>query len=773
MQQVAKPWEKYGNQQRPQGQSADPRIQPQVRSSGANAAVDEATINARIRQEVAAAAKAEAEAAQAGTEIAQTQQETLDDQKREQMKATRAAFKSDELLGTLRDARRFLQTQGGVGWEGLLANLPATDARRLRNMLDTLRSNLAFDRLQQMRDDSKTGGALGAVSAPELNLLESAVSKLDSLDSADALLESLDRVERSYIGAMMLNDGIDPTTDLGRGLMVDEFGYSGFFDGQPAEQFSLAQDNTASDAIPEAYQQEHLRYLRENWRNIKPEDYVAFRSRLDERFNLTPDLNAYENAAYDFNSFAAEGGKPEQLGVVPSPDREVGAVEGLLNQGAQTGLGTYFSQAGNAVTAGLLGQATGNQQEIELQRAARPGASFAGELTGGALGATALGAGGAAMAGGGRLASMIAGPYGADALHSTIYGGTQGGLEGAAYGLGGALAGGRLGQMIGRNIAPETFAPNAYRAAEDVVPTVPQLKQQSDELYRDVKRQGQTVGPQGSQDLSDMTRQTLARTGRVDGNGSYLLDDGPTTRAVQMLESFSGKPVSPQQAEQIRKSLSAGAASPVSEDRFIAGQLLEAFDDWAENAGVLPNAQAARDTSRRYIMGSQLQQREGIGVARGRRLKGNDEADTIRTQYGQLDEQVLKGNARFDPATEAAISKVAQGDPYTNTLRNVGKYGFGSVLPTTGMVSAGGNAAFLDGNPALMAIPAAIGATGSLARNLASRNTLRAAKEAELTALGGPEYLELIEIAKQQAANRSGNFFGGLFGAATSTLPRQ
>lgn len=75
---------------------------------------------------------------------------------------------------------------GTTGWANALAgNLPATDARALRNAIDTVKGSLAFGELQKMRNASKTGGALGNVSERELDLLERSVETLDPLaDSA-------------------------------------------------------------------------------------------------------------------------------------------------------------------------------------------------------------------------------------------------------------------------------------------------------------------------------------------------------------------------------------------------------------------------------------------------------------------------------------------------------------------------------------------------------------------------------------------------------------
>lgn len=69
----------------------------------------------------------------------------------------------------------------GVGsWESWLTSwAPGSEARGQKGIVDTLEANIAFDRLQKMRDMSKTGGALGAVSQRELDLLSANLSSLD------------------------------------------------------------------------------------------------------------------------------------------------------------------------------------------------------------------------------------------------------------------------------------------------------------------------------------------------------------------------------------------------------------------------------------------------------------------------------------------------------------------------------------------------------------------------------------------------------------------
>jgi len=75
-----------------------------------------------------------------------------------------------------------------------------TEANRLQNALKPLLADQAFSRLQKMRDDSKTGGALGQVSNIELGLLKSSLKDLEGLatESPEALKAGLIVVKENY-----------------------------------------------------------------------------------------------------------------------------------------------------------------------------------------------------------------------------------------------------------------------------------------------------------------------------------------------------------------------------------------------------------------------------------------------------------------------------------------------------------------------------------------------------------------------------------------------
>ena len=67
-----------------------------------------------------------------------------------------------------------------TGFASISKFMPGTPARQLEESLKPILGEAAFGRLQQMRDASKTGGALGQVSERELGLLESAMGALST-----------------------------------------------------------------------------------------------------------------------------------------------------------------------------------------------------------------------------------------------------------------------------------------------------------------------------------------------------------------------------------------------------------------------------------------------------------------------------------------------------------------------------------------------------------------------------------------------------------------
>ena len=76
--------------------------------------------------------------------------------------------------------------------------IEGSPAYNLAAEIETVKANLGFDRLQQMRDNSPTGGALGAIAVQELVALQSTIANLDPNQSDEQLKQNLERVQTHY-----------------------------------------------------------------------------------------------------------------------------------------------------------------------------------------------------------------------------------------------------------------------------------------------------------------------------------------------------------------------------------------------------------------------------------------------------------------------------------------------------------------------------------------------------------------------------------------------
>lgn len=79
-----------------------------------------------------------------------------------------------------------------AGFASLSSAIPGTPAADLYNTLTTIQADAAFGALQEMRDNSKTGGALGQVSERELELLSAAQEAIKSSQSPEQLKKNLE-----------------------------------------------------------------------------------------------------------------------------------------------------------------------------------------------------------------------------------------------------------------------------------------------------------------------------------------------------------------------------------------------------------------------------------------------------------------------------------------------------------------------------------------------------------------------------------------------------
>jgi hypothetical protein len=78
-----------------------------------------------------------------------------------------------------------------AGLGSITAVVPGTPAADLAGTMESIKSNLAFDRLQQMRDESRTGGTLGQIVLRELDMLASVWASTQQSQSPPQLRENL------------------------------------------------------------------------------------------------------------------------------------------------------------------------------------------------------------------------------------------------------------------------------------------------------------------------------------------------------------------------------------------------------------------------------------------------------------------------------------------------------------------------------------------------------------------------------------------------------
>ncbi len=100
----------------------------------------------------------------------------------------------------------------GLGGK-ILSNIPGTEAHDLYQTLTSIRANMGFAQLQEMRQNSPTGGALGQVSDFENRLLASAWGSVEQSQTPEQLTRNLRRVETLFQD--IVHRGIKPPATPG------------------------------------------------------------------------------------------------------------------------------------------------------------------------------------------------------------------------------------------------------------------------------------------------------------------------------------------------------------------------------------------------------------------------------------------------------------------------------------------------------------------------------------------------------------------------------
>lgn len=109
-----------------------------------------------------------------------------------------------------------LMESGGMaaGFGALLQIVPYSSSKELAGLLKTIRVQVGFDRLQDMRNNSPTGGALGPISNFENRLLQATLGNLDQSQTPEILIRNLNRLRLVVEGIV---HGTGPFGQLERG----------------------------------------------------------------------------------------------------------------------------------------------------------------------------------------------------------------------------------------------------------------------------------------------------------------------------------------------------------------------------------------------------------------------------------------------------------------------------------------------------------------------------------------------------------------------------
>lgn len=128
-------------------------------------------------------------------------QEAAAEQAQSERDLTRGATGAVDQLETIGDLKNIINenplTATGL-FASVVRNIPATQAYDAQAVVDTIIANAGFDRLQRMREESPTGGALGQVTVEELRMLQRTIANLDLNQSPERVMAQIENFEREY-----------------------------------------------------------------------------------------------------------------------------------------------------------------------------------------------------------------------------------------------------------------------------------------------------------------------------------------------------------------------------------------------------------------------------------------------------------------------------------------------------------------------------------------------------------------------------------------------
>lgn len=302
----------------------------------------------------------------------------------------------------------------------------------------------------------------------------------------------------------------------------------------------------------------------------------------------------------------------------------------------------------------------------------------------------------------------------------------------------GRKVGGDTGEFLGTlagGLTPtgvEAAASRLGRVAPKI-PSIADLKAAAQSAYNTVDNSGMVIAAPAVQNMVNGLKAKLTQM------GIHPQLQPRAMAAFNTLENAAQNNQTLQGMEVLKRVANQAADTLDRSDKAMSRIVGDHIDNFVENLGpsdVIGNVDkpaldalgTARDMWARASKANLLETMMTKAKNRAEVVGGSGLENAIRIEFRKL-AQSDRGMARFNPAEQDAIRRVARGGPMTNVARLVGK-----LAPTNMLaIMAEGGAALM--NPALAAVPAA----GLAGRGVATALTQRAARQAsELIRNGGP-----------------------------------
>ena len=141
-------------------------------------------------------------------------QKVADLEDKKKVSQANEAAKAQNVIGIIDNVLPKISGLNTAGVAGkALSFVPGSDAYDVARNIETIKANIGFKELSDMRQASPTGGALGQVAVQELNFLQAAISNLDVGQSPQQLRDNLSKVKKHYNRWLATTRGEIPPED--------------------------------------------------------------------------------------------------------------------------------------------------------------------------------------------------------------------------------------------------------------------------------------------------------------------------------------------------------------------------------------------------------------------------------------------------------------------------------------------------------------------------------------------------------------------------------